>query len=87
MTEKDLGGKSPKETFGGFTSLFNGEPSKNEMPEKLEAERRKIDCAHRNIAMLTAGRSINYAFLMCLYRPCNLFCPLGCSLSAGAINR
>lgn len=76
MTREDLGRKNPKEIFGGFTSLFNGEPSKNEMPEKLEAEQHKIDCAHRNIAMLTAGRSINYAFLMCLHRSCNLFLPL-----------
>lgn len=76
MTREDLGRKNPEEIFGGFTNLFNGEPSKNEMPEKLEAEQRKIDCAHRNIAMLTAGRSINYAFLMCLHRPCNIFLPL-----------
>lgn len=77
MTEEDLGGKSPKEILGGFTSLFNGEPSKNEMPEKLEAEQLKIDCAHRSIAMLTAGRGINYVFLMCLCRPCNLLSTLG----------
>lgn len=76
MTEKDLGGKSPKEILGGFTILFNDEPSKNEMPEKLEAEQLKIDCAHRNMAMLTAGRGINYAFLVGLYRHCNLLSTL-----------
>lgn len=76
MTEEDLGGESPKEILGGITSLFYGEPSKNKMPEKLEAEQLKIDCAHRNIAMLTAGRGINYTFLMCLYRPCNLLSTL-----------
>lgn len=76
MTEEDLAGKSPKEILGGFTSLFSGEPSKNEMPGKLEAEQLQIDCAHRNIAMLTAGRGINYVFLMSLYRPCNLLSTL-----------